>query len=70
MGSTGEATDQDMLSPVCSPIHPRLLGRGRPGYFLMWLSDCMMETCMLQTGVRVYEYLVTPINTMRVEVGL
>ena len=25
----GEVTDQDMLAPDCSPIHHRLLGRGR-----------------------------------------
>ena len=25
MGSTGEATDQDMLAPDSSPIHPRLI---------------------------------------------
>ena len=24
--STGEATDQELLAPDCSPIHPRLLG--------------------------------------------
>ena len=28
MGSSGEATDQDMLTPDCYPIHLRLLGRG------------------------------------------
>ena len=39
LDSTGEATDQDMLAPDCSPIHPRLLGQSRfktclrPGYF-------------------------------------
>ena len=26
------------------------------GYFLLQLSDCMMETCMLLTGVRVHEH--------------
>ena len=26
MGSTGEATEQDMLAPDCSLINPRLLG--------------------------------------------
>ena len=47
---------------ICSPIHPRLLGRGRfkpcfePGYFLLQLSNCMMETCMLLAGVRVHEH--------------
>ena len=29
MGSTGEATDQDMLSLDCHPIQPRLLGQCR-----------------------------------------
>ena len=46
---------------TCSPIHTRLLGRDRfkpcvrPGYFLLQLSDCMMETCMLLAVVRVHE---------------
>ena len=26
MGSTGKATEQDMLAPGCSPIHLRLFG--------------------------------------------
>ena len=25
-----------------------------PGYFLMGLLDCMLETCMLLAGVRVH----------------
>ena len=47
---------------ICSPIHPRLLGQGRfkpcfePGYFLLQLSNCMMETRMLLAGVRVNEH--------------
>ena len=28
----------------------------RHGYFLLWSSDCMMETCMLLAGVRVHEH--------------
>ena len=27
-----------------------------PGYFLLQLSNCMMETCMLLAGVRVHEH--------------
>ena len=51
-----------MLAPYLLPIHPRLLGKGRfkpcfkPGYFLLQLSNCMMETCMLLAGVRVHEH--------------
>ena len=30
----GEATDQDMLPPDCSPINPRLLGQRRSGVAL------------------------------------
>ena len=47
---------------ICSPIHPRLLMRVRfkpsfrPGYFLLQLSNCTMETCMLLVGVRVHEH--------------
>ena len=41
---------------------PRLHARGRfkpclgPGYFLLRLSDCMMDTCMLLAVVRVHEH--------------
>ena len=28
----------------------------RPGYFLLWSSDCMMDTYMLLAGVRVHEH--------------
>ena len=57
-------TYQDMLSPDLPPppIHPRLLRWGRfkpcfgPGYFLLQLSNCIMETCMLLAGVRVHEH--------------
>ena len=51
--STGEATDQDMLAPDCSPIHPGLLTQSRfkaclrPGYFLLESLYCMLEICML-----------------------
>ena len=61
MGSIGGATDQDLLAPDFSPIHRRLLGRGRfkpclrPSFFLLQLSHCMMETCMLLAGVMVDE---------------
>ena len=61
MGSTGEAIDQYMLAPKCSPIHPRLLRQSRfktclrPGYFLLQSSDCMLETCMQLAGVRVHK---------------
>ena len=54
--------EQDMSSPDCSLIHPRLLGQSRlkpclgPGYFLLKVSDCMLETCMLLSGVRVHEH--------------
>ena len=47
---------------IAPPIRPRLLGQGRfkpclrPGYFLLLLSDCMMETFMLLVGVRVHEH--------------
>ena len=57
MGSTGEATDQEMLAPDLLPHHPRLLGQGGfkpclgPGYFLLQLFDCMMENCMLLAGM-------------------
>ena len=50
----------DMLAPDLLPIHPRHLGQGRfkpcfgPGYFLLQLSNYMMETCMLLAGVRVH----------------
>ena len=27
-----------------------------PGYFLLQLSNCMMETCMLLAGVNVHEH--------------
>ena len=59
MGSTGEATDQDMLAPDCSPIHPRLLGPGRfkhclrLGYLLLQLSDSTFESCLLLAGLSV-----------------
>ena len=54
--------EQDMSSPDCSLVHPRLLGESRlkpclgPGYFLLKVSDCMLETCMLLSGVRVHEH--------------
>ena len=35
---------------------PRLLGRGRSGYFLFQSSDWMMETYTLLAGVRVHEH--------------
>ena len=46
MGSTGEATDQDMLSLDCHPIQPRLLGNVglNLAFGLFWSSDCMLET--------------------------
>ena len=34
MGSTGEATDQDINAPDCSPIHPRILGQS-------WFKPCL-----------------------------
>ena len=49
-----------MLAPDCSPIHPRLLGQSsikpcfEPGDFLLWLSDCMLEACMLLAWLRVH----------------
>ena len=57
MGSTCEATDQDMFAHDCSSIHPRLLGQKGfkpclwPGYFLLLLSDSMLKTCMLLAKV-------------------
>ena len=47
---------------ICSPIHLRLLGQSKfkpclcPGYFLLQLSDCMMETYILLDGSRVHEH--------------
>ena len=58
-GSTVEATNQVILPPDWSNIHPRLLGRDvfkpclRPGYFLLQLSNCILDTWMLLTGARV-----------------
>ena len=46
---------------ITPPIHPRFIARGRlkpclrSGYFLLWLSDCTMETCVLMAGVRVHQ---------------
>ena len=57
---------------ICSPIHPRLLGRDgfkpslRPGYFLLQSPDCMMETCMLLMGWG----SMTPVKAIRVGVGI
>ena len=56
MGSTGEATDQDMLAPDLLPHPPQTSSCFEPGYFLLQLSNCMMETCMLLAGVRVQEH--------------
>ena len=47
---------------ICYPHHPILMqGRFKPcfgpGYFLLQLSNCIMETCMLLAGVRVHEHL-------------
>ena len=48
--------------PHMGPIQPRLLRWSRfkpclgPGYFLLWSSDCMLETCMLLAGVMVHEH--------------
>ena len=50
------------IHPRHSPIHPRHFWQGRfktcfgPSYFLLQLSNCMMETCMLLAGVRVHEH--------------
>ena len=46
MESTGEATDQNMLAPDWSPIHPRLLRRSRfkPCLWPDYLQ--LLETCM------------------------
>ena len=60
LGGTGAVIDQDMLASYCSPIHPRLLWQGRfkpfhrPGYFLLRLVVCIVETCMLFAGERGY----------------
>ena len=62
MGSTGEATAQDMLAPDLLPLHPKLLRQVRinpcfrPVYFLLQLSNCVMGTCMPLAGLRVHEY--------------
>ena len=61
-----------MSTPDCSPIsHPKHRGRGRfkaclgPDYFLLQLSDCILETCMLLAGVRVGTWaLVTPVKAI------
>ena len=62
---------------ICSPIHPRLLtGKvkfkpcQRPGYFLLQLSDCMMETCMLFGWGEGPRALVNPVKAILVGVGL
>ena len=47
-----------MMEP---PFHPRLFWQSRsnpclrPGFFLLQLQDCMLETCMLLAGLRVHE---------------
>ena len=59
MGNRAEVTDQDILAPDCSPIHPKLLEQSRfkpclwPGCFLLRLSDCLSKACMLLAGLRV-----------------
>ena len=70
VGSRGEATDQYILAPDLLPIHPRLLGPGKfkpcfsPSYFLLQLSDCMMEACMLLAVVRVHEHWWLQLNPL------
>ena len=60
MWSTGEATDHDMLTPEMLPHSPQASWQGRfkpclgPDYFLLQLSDCMMETCVLLAVVRAH----------------
>ena len=67
---SGEVIDQELSTPACSPIHPRLLGQSRfkpclgPSYFLLQSSDCVLEICMLLAG----RGLVTPVKA-RVGVG-
>ena len=36
------------------------------GYFLLCLTDCLIETCMLLAEVWVHEHVVTPIVATRV----
>ena len=60
--TTAEHKIKYTMGSICSPIHPWLLGQGwfkpcfEPGYFLLLLTNCMMETCMLLAGVRVHEH--------------
>ena len=48
MGTTGEATDQEVLAADCSPIQRRLIWQSRfkpclgPGYFLLLWKDLML----------------------------
>ena len=46
MGGTGEATDQDLLAPYCSPIHLRLLGEVGLNIALGLVTSC----CVHQTA--------------------
>ena len=54
----GEDSDQDMLAPdSLPPSTPDFLGKVgfnllKPGYFLLQLANCMMETCMLLAWAR------------------
>ena len=55
MESTGEATDQNMLAPDWSPIHPRLLRRSRfkPCLWPDYLQ--LLETCMCDPNKSLYD---------------
>ena len=59
--------DQDMMAPDCSTIHPDFLGQVglhlSPGYFQWQSPDCMFETYMLLTEVRVHEHCATPLGS-------
>ena len=58
------------------PIHPRFLRQSRfktclwPGYFLLQLSDCILENClMLLAGVWVHEHCWTHLKSLGWEWG-
>ena len=56
MGITGEATDQDMLTPALHPHPSQTSGKVGLNLALGLVTSCMMETCMLLAGVRLHEH--------------
>ena len=59
MGSSGEATDQEAMAPSTPAFLGEIglnLALSRPGYFMLWSCDYLLETYMLLVGARVHEH--------------